>query len=404
MSRTCYRYMSSSETTQKQKKQVSKQENKMDEESEKVAEPTFVQLRRHALNAAIPMIGFGLMDQMIMIQAGDAIDRTLGVSLGLSTLVAAGMGQVLSDTSGVLFGGVVESAAMKLGLPASGLSAAQMRLRRVKLVETFAAALGVICGCLLGMVSLLFMDLEKSERLKKQQELAAQFEEMLKHGQTVLSVEHCRLWLATGDGAHIYSKAAVENQLNDPSESELRATFDSFDLDHNKTLSAAEVHTGLINLGFDVTMSSVRAEMALQLASNDADSELDYKQFKALVHHFRHSPEIRMQVKHGSLVEHLLAAQAPLIVDDVAQEPRYDAESVRFAGSGSGGTVSLLMVPIANLSDSEGANPALGFIEMHNKIEEGRIIAFAVEDLRVAQLLARAAAAFIQQAYGSESL
>lgn len=40
------------------------------------------------------MVGFGFMDNLVMIQAGDMIDSTIGVTLGLSTLTAAAFGQV----------------------------------------------------------------------------------------------------------------------------------------------------------------------------------------------------------------------------------------------------------------------------------------------------------------------
>ena len=63
-----------------------------------------MQLRRHALTAAIPMVGFGFMDNLVMIQAGEAIDSTLGVTFAMSTLTAAAYGQVISDVSGVLSG------------------------------------------------------------------------------------------------------------------------------------------------------------------------------------------------------------------------------------------------------------------------------------------------------------
>lgn len=43
------------------------------------------------------MVGFGFMDNFIMVQAGGYIDATLGVQLGLATLTAAAMGQVVSD-------------------------------------------------------------------------------------------------------------------------------------------------------------------------------------------------------------------------------------------------------------------------------------------------------------------
>ena len=37
------------------------------------------------------MVGFGFMDNIIMIQAGDLIDSTLGVTLGITTLTAAAL-------------------------------------------------------------------------------------------------------------------------------------------------------------------------------------------------------------------------------------------------------------------------------------------------------------------------
>ena len=47
------------------------------------------ELSRHFLVCAVPMVGFGLMDNTIMIHAGNLIDCTLGVTFGLSTLSAA---------------------------------------------------------------------------------------------------------------------------------------------------------------------------------------------------------------------------------------------------------------------------------------------------------------------------
>ena len=38
-----------------------------------VPQPTALQLRRHALTMAVPMVGFGFMDNLVMIQAGDLI-------------------------------------------------------------------------------------------------------------------------------------------------------------------------------------------------------------------------------------------------------------------------------------------------------------------------------------------
>ena len=67
--------------------------------------PSWADLRLLALAASIPFIGFGFVDNAVMILAGDYIDLTLGVSLGISTLAAAGLGNLISDVLGVGLGG-----------------------------------------------------------------------------------------------------------------------------------------------------------------------------------------------------------------------------------------------------------------------------------------------------------
>ena len=57
--------------------------------SAKVEPPSRAQLWRLALANGVPFVGFGFADNVIMILAGDAIDASLGVKLGLSTLAAA---------------------------------------------------------------------------------------------------------------------------------------------------------------------------------------------------------------------------------------------------------------------------------------------------------------------------
>ena len=53
--------------------------------------PSWLQLRRLMLQVGIPFIGFGFLDNAIMITAGDTIDATFGATLGLSALAAAGL-------------------------------------------------------------------------------------------------------------------------------------------------------------------------------------------------------------------------------------------------------------------------------------------------------------------------
>jgi uncharacterized ferredoxin-like protein len=133
-----------------------------------VPPPTSVQLRRVFYKAALPMIGFGIMDQTVMLQAGHAIDCTLGVTFGLSTLTAAAIGQVCSDASGVLFGNTLEQFASRIGLPPSGLTASQCALPIVQRTKFVASLAGVILGCTLGLLNLLIIDTERSSTLKLQ--------------------------------------------------------------------------------------------------------------------------------------------------------------------------------------------------------------------------------------------
>eukprot|EP01047_Picozoa_sp_COSAG01_P068947 COSAG01_NODE_10080_length_2254_cov_2.147100_1_plen_264_part_00 len=90
------------------------------------------QLGLFALNVAIPMVGFGFMDNFIMILAGDAIDNSIGVTFGLSVLASAALGNLCSDVCGIGMGDVVESAAKKLGLPSAQLSVQQLARPSVK--------------------------------------------------------------------------------------------------------------------------------------------------------------------------------------------------------------------------------------------------------------------------------
>lgn len=132
-----------------------------------VDRPTQLQLRRHALAAAVPMVGFGIMDNTVMLHAGQTIDCTLGVALGLSTLGAAAMGQACSDVAGILFGDTVERACSYLGLPAAGLTLEQRRMPVSKRVALLGSCVGVTVGCCLGMVNLLFIDTGRASKLKQ---------------------------------------------------------------------------------------------------------------------------------------------------------------------------------------------------------------------------------------------
>ena len=137
------------------------------------------QLRRVFIASAAPMLGFGFMDNFIMIQAGGAIDATLGVKFGLATMTAAAMGQVVSDVSGVLFGGFVKRLLHNFGISVPTLSTSQRTLSSYRFVSMSGAVIGVAVGCLLGAFPLLLNDKNTSERQRRMDEVRATLNTMI---------------------------------------------------------------------------------------------------------------------------------------------------------------------------------------------------------------------------------
>ena len=111
--------------------------------------PTRAQLNNVFIASAIPFIGFGFVDNAIMILAGDYIDMTIGVSLGISTMAAAGLGNLVSDVSGVWAGSSIEKASRAMGFKLPQLSEWQMQHKSTKRYENFGSALGLpLVACL----------------------------------------------------------------------------------------------------------------------------------------------------------------------------------------------------------------------------------------------------------------
>jgi len=173
-----------------------------------VERPSGAVLRRHFLSCALPMVGFGLMDNTILIRAGEAIDRYFGVDCKMPSIVAAAWGQVVSDFCGVLFGGVVESASRRFLVPAV-FTQSQMGLRVVQLTGTLGAAIGVVVGCLLGMVNLLSMDLAEVERLKRFAELQDTFEVVISSAKENVGAKEGSVFLVDDDAQELYSYVAT---------------------------------------------------------------------------------------------------------------------------------------------------------------------------------------------------
>ncbi|KAJ8394625.1 hypothetical protein AAFF_G00044280 [Aldrovandia affinis] len=129
--------------------------------------PTSAQLRYVLLHNAIPFVGFGFLDNAIMIVAGTQIELSIGVVLGISTMAAAALGNLVSDLAGLGLAGYVEALACRLGMQIPDLTPKQADMWQTRVSSHSGKAIGVGIGCILGMFPLLFF---KDEEKKKKTE------------------------------------------------------------------------------------------------------------------------------------------------------------------------------------------------------------------------------------------
>eukprot|EP00897_Mesotaenium_endlicherianum_P009478 jgi/Mesen1/8559/ME000489S07946 len=120
---------------------------------------TSKQIWRVGTRAAIGAFGFGFTDNAVMIVAGDAIQNSIGGTLGLPTLMSAGMGNAVADLFGTYFKEYIENAMSKF-MPDLRISSLQMEFKEYYVAETTGACIGVTCGCLLGLTPLLLIKTE----------------------------------------------------------------------------------------------------------------------------------------------------------------------------------------------------------------------------------------------------
>jgi hypothetical protein len=112
-------------------------------------------------------------------------------------------GQVVSDTTGVLFGGTLERFLMNLSLIENpNLTTAQRSLSLCRNVKMAGAVVGVICGCTLGASTLLLVDLEARERIERSTKLREIVTDMIEEeedgtGDGLFPCEMCTMYFGT---------------------------------------------------------------------------------------------------------------------------------------------------------------------------------------------------------------
>ncbi|XP_053322423.1 transmembrane protein 65 isoform X1 [Spea bombifrons] len=137
-----------------------------DAEKLEAAPPSSVQLKHVFIHNALPFVGFGFLDNAIMIAAGTQIELSIGVVLGISTMAAAALGNLVSDLAGLGLAGYVEALSSRLGLPIPDLTPKQADMWQTRVSAHMGKAIGVAIGCILGMFPLLFFPSDEEEKAK----------------------------------------------------------------------------------------------------------------------------------------------------------------------------------------------------------------------------------------------
>lgn len=148
---------------------LDEKENADQKEPQAVVTPGFRQMVLVAMQSGIPFIGFGFVDNFIMIIAGDTIEIYLGTFLPISTMAAAGLGNAISDVGGIGLAHHIEYYCSKI-IQAPKLSPEQWNIPLVGWVSAISKSLCIFIGCLIGMVPLLFIDHEKKDSKSEEKE------------------------------------------------------------------------------------------------------------------------------------------------------------------------------------------------------------------------------------------
>jgi hypothetical protein len=131
-----------------------------------------------------------------LIIAGDAIDTSLGVLLGISTMCAAALGNIVSDVAGVMTGTIVEDFCFKyMHLQSPDLTSAQRKLRSVRYAGQFGTAIGMIVGCVIGMFPLLLIDSHKVQAKKREKHLDDMFRDVITEAGSLIGAQRTCLFM-----------------------------------------------------------------------------------------------------------------------------------------------------------------------------------------------------------------
>ena len=116
--------------------------------------------------------------------------------MGISTLCAAAIGNIISDVAGIMLGTVIEDFCTHyLKLPMPNLTTAQRQLRSVRFANQFGCGVGIVIGCIIGMFPLLFLDPNKNQKLKRDAALQKIFRDIMSEARTLIGAQSANMFL-----------------------------------------------------------------------------------------------------------------------------------------------------------------------------------------------------------------
>jgi hypothetical protein len=149
------------------KDQIFEAEKQLTSDTNKVVpKPSFRQLSVVCLQCGLPFIGFGFVDNFLMIVAGDLIESWIGTFIPISTMAAAGFGNAFSDVAGIGIAHHIEAVSLKF-VKAPQLTSEQWELRSVSWIMAISKSICIFIGCVIGMAPLLFINNKESDKDKK---------------------------------------------------------------------------------------------------------------------------------------------------------------------------------------------------------------------------------------------
>lgn len=110
---------------------------------------------------------------------------------------------------------------LRLGITMPQLSPVQQLMRRTRVASTTGKVAGVITGCSLGLLNLLFIDTFAAEKAKEWKEFTAIFRTIMTKAHEVAECDAASLWIVDYDKRELWTRAMSGNQRQE----EIRRPF-----------------------------------------------------------------------------------------------------------------------------------------------------------------------------------